>query len=105
MEYIGKIETDDRLEKDTKIVICGCGVTGKKVFECLQNKGLAESILGFCDTDSALQNTSYGEHQIYSYEDMTQQYKDATYLIACVDVRNVCEKLQALGVTHIHITR
>lgn len=105
VKYIGRIQDDRLLEAEEKIVIYGCGTTGRQVYKELQKRGLGSQIYAFCDGDLRQAGKQIEGIPILSVEEATKKYGEAAFLVASCCVRDMVTTLQQNHVDNIHITR
>lgn len=105
MEYIGKIEDDDKLFHENQIVIYGAGKIGKKLVKVLEEKGYRKKIVAFCDGNQQIWNKMENGILVISLEEAVRRYPEAAYLIGSCCVRQMAEALAEAGISKIHVTR
>lgn len=78
-----------------KIVICGCGVRGKNVNVLLAK----ENVLCMCDQNKELFGKIIGSRRVVSYEEATNKFPDAMFVIANrFHSEEVIKRLELLGI-------
>lgn len=78
-----------------KIVICGCGVRGKNVNVLLAK----ENVLCMCDQNKELFGKIIGCRRVVSYEEATNKFPDAMFVIANrFHSEEVIKRLELLGI-------
>ncbi len=105
MKYIGRIQDDRLLEADERIVIYGCGATGKQVYEELKKKGLSFRVCAFCDGDLRQVGKQIQRIPILSVKEAAKTYREAAFLVSSCCVRDMVTTLQENHIDNIHITR
>lgn len=105
MEFIGKIEDDDKLLQEDQIVIYGAGNIGKKLVIVLEKKGYRKKIVAFCDGNQQIWGKEENGILVISLEEAVRRYPEAAYLIGSCCVRQMAEALIEAGISKIHITR
>lgn len=99
--FIGNIEHDNKIKKNKKIIILGCGKLGKKTYEKL-GQIYKEQVCCFWDIDSEKSNNSYAGVPIKQYG--IAEPEDYEYIIANLDVRKTYLYLINQGVKGVHIS-
>lgn len=105
MEFIGKIEDDNKLLTEEQIIIYGAGTIGKRLVKVLDEKGYRKKIAAFCDSDRQKWGKKEEGIQVISLEEAAEKYPDAAYLVGSCCVRQIAETLIEAGINKIHITR
>lgn len=105
MRYIGRIQDDGFLEDEDKIIIYGCGGTGKQVYEELKKRGLNSRLCAFCDGDLKQVGKWIENIPVLSVEDAAEKYREAAFLVSSCCVKDMVMTLQKYHVGNIHITR
>ncbi len=104
IEYIGNVLYDKKiLQDDIKIVIFGCGIYGKKIAEYLVKKGIKDSIICFCDSNSALECCDIMGIPVRKPKEICRYYPGANYLIGGKFSREMYEELKKNMIKKIHI--
>lgn len=104
IKYIGNISYDEALFKsDSKIVIFGTGVYGKKVAEYLAQKHLKDRVLCFCDSNRDLKKINIMGISVGEPFEVCQKYPDADYLVIGKYSREMYGILNEHHINRIHI--
>lgn len=102
MEYIGQIQYDEKFI-GKKIIICGTGKCGEKIFRYLHNNGLQDQILGFCVSEIEGKSHTFCNKEVKTVEDMVVKYPEADYLIAGKYMREMFKELQKRNIHNVHL--
>lgn len=105
MEYIGTIEGDKELGKESQIVIYGAGKVGRHALEILQKAGWQEKIVCFCDNNKDMAGKRIEGIPVCGIQEGCARYPQAAYLVASMCVRQMVESLLQHGIEKIHIIR
>ena len=105
MHFIGKIQDDVSLDKEEKIIIYGCGKTGKQALKELKKRNLSFKVQAFCDKNT-IGNCSDIEGEQYpllSVQKACETYPDAAYLVASCCVKEMVLNLKKYEINNIHV--
>ena len=85
------------VKKYSKVIIYGAGIYGNRVYEVLQNSGMAENVICFAITGNG--NAKCKEIPVKCIYDLKNEYKDALFLLAVgeknmKEIRQVIKKLK-----------
>lgn len=105
MRYIGRIQDDKLLKAEDRVIIYGCGGTGKKVYEELKKQGLSSKVCAFCDGDLKQVGKQIENIPVLSVREAAETYREAAFLVASCCVKDMVTELQRNHVDNIHITR
>ena len=105
MDFIGKIEDDEKIKSEREIVIYGTGKMGKKLFEILQVNKQENHVKAYCDSNKEKWGTSVNGKEVLSLVEASKLYPDAAYLVGSCCVRQMVEELQKYNIQKIHIAR
>lgn len=102
--YIGNILYDEKLFKSrSRVVIFGSGICGKNVAKYLQENGMRDKIVCFCDSNKNLRNSYTMGIPIWGSSEVCRSYPDADYLIGGKYSRKMYEFLKERQIEKIHI--
>ena len=105
MDYIGTIEQDHGLEKESQIVIYGAGKVGRHALEALQKAGWKKKVMCFCDNNKEMYGKQIEGVPVCGIQEGCGRYPQAAYLVASMSVRQMVESLLGNGIEKIHIIR
>ncbi len=81
--YIGNILYDKKLLDDNRcLIIFGCGLYGKKVAKYLEEKGMRNNILCFCDANKGVTEEEVMGIPVWEPSRVCEHYPQADYLIS-----------------------
>lgn len=104
IKYIGDILYDEHLfTRDIKIVIFGAGRYGKRVLEYLEQMGVKDRVICFCDSNSSLGNVDIMGIPVWKNIEVCKEYPNADYLISGKFAREMYDFLKENLIDRIHI--
>lgn len=88
----------DSIIKEKEVVIFGCGVYGKLLYDEMKSKG-ANNIKCFCDNNRNIVGTAYKKCEVKLPEEAVKCYSDACYVITPLDYESeILIQLVSLGI-------
>ena len=81
------------------VIICGADTVGRVLFDVCKEIGL--NVVGFADYKPSLTGTMFCGLKVYYTPNMPKKFKDATYLISVMTIRDVVETLHSQGIDNL----
>lgn len=104
MEYVGNILYDDKIRcRDSRFVIFGAGIYGKKILKYLELNGLIKNVICFCDSSDKLEKCDINGIPVYQTDNVIKEFSDADYLVGGKFAKEMCQTLKDNGIKKIHL--
>ena len=91
-----KNEMDKKLLLNKPVIICGADIVGRVLFDVCKKTGI--NVVGFSDYKPSLTGTEFCGLKVYYTPDISKKFKDATYIISVMTIRDVVESLHSQGI-------
>lgn len=106
MEYIGKIENDQKLCEDKEdIVIFGAGEGLKDLLTKLEAMQVRDRVICICDNSYEKQGQEISGLKVYEPEYVFHTYNNALYIVYNRFCIEICNQLVKAGIDKIHLVR
>lgn len=106
MEYIGKIENDQKLCEDNEdIVIFGAGEGLNGLLAKLEKMQVRDRIVCICDNNCEKQGQEISGLKVYKPEYVFHTHSSASYIVYNRFCIEICNQLVKEGINKIHLIR
>lgn len=100
ISYMGKLENDNLLRENKKVLIFGAGDSGAFILQKMQKLGLDNNMAGFIDNDESKKGSIYCGYEIFLPE---QLRKDSYYVCVWKYSTEILNQLKNMGIGNIHL--
>ncbi|MGN0156768.1 MAG: hypothetical protein ACI39N_05925 [Lachnospiraceae bacterium] len=95
--YIRSIK---KLKQESKLVIFGCGVYGRALYNDMMSAGVS-NIQCFCDNNKNISGTEYKGCKVYLPQEAFEKYPDACFVITPIGYENeILSQLIDMGISN-----
>lgn len=106
MEYIGKIENDKKLYRDTQgIIVFGAGNSIDKLLNELEKMHLKGRVKYICDNNCEKQGKEISGIKIVNPQYVFNYYRNSDYIVYNQFCVEICKQLLEEGIKKVHLIR